>query len=303
VGVETSNELMHATYEAGQIASRCSRTPIGAGFNGLKINGVDETSRADGSQWGGVTAYWKAEAAAKTASKPQFRQVELNLKKLIGLCYATDELLQDAVALEAVLREAFPNVFAFKLDDAIVRGTGAGQPLGILTGAVNAPRVRIAKEVGQAADTIVAANIEKMYARMWSRGLSNAAWFINQDCWPQIFQLHHVVGTAGVPMFIPAGGLNQAPFGTLLGRPIVSVEQCATVGDEGDIVFADFSQYKLIDKGGIETASSIHVMFVYDESVFRWVLRVNGQPMWASSLTPAQGTNTVSPFVTLAARA
>lgn len=303
VGVETTNELLKATYETGILASRCSRTPIGPGKNTLKINGIDETSRADGSQFGGVVVYWESEAALKTASKPKFRQVELSLHKLIGLCYATDELLQDAVALEALIMEAFPLAFGFKVDDGIVRGTGAGQIRGILTGAVDAPRVRVAKETGQKANTIVAENVEKMYARMWARGLGNAVWTINQDCWPQIFQLHHVIGVGGVPMFVPAGGLNQTPFGTLLGRPILPIEQAATLGQESDIMFSDYSQFKLIDKGGIQSASSIHVRFTYDESVFRFVLRTDGQPMWASALTPAQGTNKVSPFITLQTRA
>jgi len=299
VGTDISNELMKQTYETGILASRCSRTSISANANGLKINGMNETSRADGSQWGGVTSYWLNEAGEKTGSKPAFRQIELNLQKLIGLCYATDELLQDASALESIIMEAFPNVFGYKLDDAIIRGTGAGQPKGILAAG---PKVRITKETGQKATTIVAENIEKMYARMWSRGLSNAVWLINQDCWPQLFQLHHVVGTGGVPMFVPAGGLSGAPFGTLLGRPIMPIEQAATLGTEGDIMFCDFSQYKLIDKGGIQTDSSIHVRFVYDESVFRFVVRVDGQPMWASALTPANGSNTVSPFITLQSR-
>ena len=302
VGTDVSSDLMKQTFETGVLAQRCSRTPISNNSNGLKINGVDETSRAAGSQWGGVTAFWEEEGADKTSSTPKFRQISLNLHKLIGLLPATDELLQDASALESIIMEAFPNVFGFYVDDAIIRGTGAGLPKGILTGAVNAPRVRVVKEVGQAATTLVAENIEKMWARMWSRGMSNAAFFINQDVWPQIFQLHHVVGTGGVPMFIPAGGLSQSPFGTLLGRPIIPIEQCSTLGTEGDIIFADFSQYKLIEKGGIQTASSIHVRFVNDETMFRFVMRVDGQSMWASSLTPAQGTNTVTPFVTLATR-
>jgi len=300
VGSETTNELLKAIYDTGILASRCSRTPIGAGKNSLEINGIDETSRADGSQWGGVVAYWESEAAEKTASKPKFRRVKLKLQKLIGLCYATDELIEDAVALEAIIREAFPNVFGFKIDDGIIRGTGAGQLKGILS---TGPKVQVSKETGQAAKTIVAENVEKMYARMWAKGMANAVWTINQDCWPQIFQLHHVIGTGGVPMFIPAGGINQTPFGTLLGRPILPIEQAATLGTEGDIMLCDFSQYKLIDKGGIKSAVSIHVRFVNDESVYRFVLRVDGQPTWASPLTPAQGTNTVSPFVTLKVRA
>lgn len=302
VGTETTHRLLTHTYDNGLIASKCDRMPIGPGKNGMKINGVDDSSRADGSQWGGIVVYWESEAAEKTASKPKFVQTELSLHKLIGLCYATDELLEDAVALEALIMKRFPDAFAFKVDNAIIRGTGAGQPKGILAGPNNAPRVRVAKETGQAATTIVAENIEKMYSRMIARGMIKANWFINQDCWPQIFQLHHVIGTGGVPMFIPAGGLNQAPFGTLLGRPILPIEQASTLGTEGDIIFANFNEYVLIDKGGIKSASSIHVRFVYDESVFRFVLRIDGAPLDASSQTPAQGTNTVSPFVTLATR-
>ncbi len=60
----------------------------------------------------------------------------------------------------------------------------------------------------------------------------------------------------------------------------------------------------LEEKGGIEAAMSIHVKFVYDESVFRFVLRVDGQPERASALTPYKGGAgaTLSHFVTLEAR-
>ena len=103
-------------------------------------------------------------------------------------------------------------------------------------------------------------------------------------------------------MFVPAGGLPNAPAGTLLGRPIVPIEQCQTLGTVGDIILADLSQYVIADKGGLESASSIHVRFVYDESVFRFVYRVDGQPIWNSALTPFLSANTLSPFVALASR-
>ena len=110
------------------------------------------------------------------------------------------------------------------------------------------------------------------------------------------------IGTAGSPAYMPPGGLSGAPFGTIFGRPVIPVEQCNTVGSLGDIMFADWSEYILIDKGPLETASSIHVRFQYDESVFRFVYRVDGQPTWNNELTPYKGSNTLSPFVTLAAR-
>ena len=40
-----------------------------------------------------------------------------------------------------------------------------------------------------------------------------------------------------------------------------------------------------------------------DETAFRFILRVDGQPLWNSAVTPANGTNTISPFISLATRA
>ena len=55
-----------------------------------------------------------------------------------------------------------------------------------------------------------------------------------------------------------------------------------------------------ITKGGMQAASSIHVQFVTDETAFRFVLRLDGQPLWHSALTPYKGSDTLSPFVTVA---
>ena len=296
-----ATELLKLTYDTGLLVPRCRRLPISGNSNGIKVNAIDETSRATGSRWGGIRGYWKDEAATKTASAPKFRQVVLDLKKLTGLCYATDELLQDTVALESLLMQGFAEEFGFMLDDAIVNGTGAGQPLGILNAACT---VSQAKETLQGATTFVAENAEKMWSRLWARSMPNAAWLISQGVWPQIFQFYHAVGTAGVPLYIEPGRITDAPFGAILGRPILPIEQCAALGTVGDVILADLSQYLLIDKGGIQAQSSIHVRFLYDETVFRFVYRVDGQPTWASPLTPYTDTaKTQSPFITLATRA
>jgi hypothetical protein len=69
---------------------------------------------------------------------------------------------------------------------------------------------------------------------------------------------------------------------------------------KGDIYLASLSQYQTITKGGIKSASSIHVSFLTDETAFRWVYRIDGTSLWSSALTPLHGSNTVSPFVCLA---
>ena len=287
-------ELLKRTYETGILASKVKKIPISTNANGMKINAIDEDSRANGSRWGGVQTYWEGEADELTASKPKFRQMELSLKKLTGLCYATDELLQDAAALEAVIRQAFAEEFGFKIDDAILSGSGEGEPLGILnSGAI----VTVAKEASQT-DIITVENLIKMWNRLWSRSRANAVWYINQELEPYLYTLK--IGDK--PVYIPAGGLSEKPYGTLFGRPVVPIEQCSAAGEVGDIILADIGQYLLIDKGGIKSASSIHVRFLYDENVFRFIYRVDGKPIWTKPLTPYKGSATVSPFVTLAKR-
>jgi HK97 family phage major capsid protein len=287
-------ELLKRTYETGILASKVKKIPISTNANGMKINAIDEDSRANGSRWGGVQTYWEGEADEITASKPKFRQMELSLKKLTGLCYATDELLQDAAALEAVIRQAFAEEFGFKIDDAILSGSGEGEPLGILnSGAI----VTVAKEASQT-DTITVENLIKMWNRLWSRSRANAVWYINQELEPYLYTLK--IGDK--PVYIPAGGLSEKPYGTLFGRPVVPIEQCSAAGEVGDIILADIGQYLLIDKGSIKSASSIHVRFLYDENVFRFIYRVDGKPIWTKPLTPYKGSATVSPFVTLAKR-
>jgi HK97 family phage major capsid protein len=296
-----SSDLLADVFQTGVLASRCRRVQISSNANSIKLNGVDETSRAS-TRWGGIVGYWRDEAALKTASKPKFRQITLELNKLIGLCYATDELLQDSSALEGIIRQGFQSEFGFLLDDAIINGTGTGQPLGILNAGC---LVSVSKETGQSAATVVAENIVKMYSRMFASSRPNAVWLINQNIEPQLFTMSLSVGTGGVPIYMPAGGLSQAPYATLFGRPVLAIEQAATLGTQGDIIFADLGGgYILAEKGGVQSDVSIHVQFIYDESVFRFVMRIDGQPVRASALTPYKGgaNYTQSHFIALDTR-
>ncbi|MEN6567192.1 MAG: phage major capsid protein [Veillonellales bacterium] len=290
-------DLLTKTYDSAVVAGKTWDIPIGANANRLRMNGIDEKSRANGSRYGGVQAYWSGEAQTVTATKPKFRKIELELDKLFALCYATDELLEDSTALEAVITKAFQDEMAFKLDDAIINGSGAGVPLGIL----NCPAlVTVAKESNQTAGTIAHENILKMYNRVWARSRMNAAWFINQECEPQLENMTVTIGTAGE---ISPYAKEYADKGTIKGKPVYTIEQCSGLGAVGDIILADMSQYIMIHKGGITPATSVHVRFLYDEQVFRFTYRVNGMPGWNAPLSPYKGTTTLSPFVALATRA
>jgi HK97 family phage major capsid protein len=296
-----NQEILRRSFDVSALASKVRRIPISANANGLKINALKDDSRATGSRFGGVQVYWPAEGGTiSNAGALQFRQIELDLKDLAAVVYATRNILQDTTALTALMMEAVPAEIAFTVDDSIIWGSGTGRIKGFMT---TGCKVSITKETGQAARTIVYENIQKMWARMWSRSWANSAWYINQDCMPQLNAMSLVIGTGGVPVYLPPGGLSQSPFGTLMGRPVIPLEYCETLGTEGDIILADLSQYIMIDKGGIDTASSIHVEFLTAQECFRFIYRVDGQPIDNKPITPYKGTATQSPFVTLANRA
>lgn len=289
-------ELFKKTFSVGSILGRVRRRPLSANSNSLVLNKLKEDSRADGSRYGGVRAYWVEEGEAPTASQLEFQRMELRAHRLAALLYATDELLADAAALTAEINDVVPQEIQFTVEDAILNGAGAGRPKGILQGNALAT---VAKEAAQVADTVVAENVVKMWGRMWARSFANAAWLCDQSVLPQL----PLMTIGDQPVWTPPGQLADAPNGTLLGRPILPVEYLPVVGDLNDIVLVDLSQYLLIDKAGIEAATSMHVRFIQSEMTFRFNYRVDGQPIWEKALTPKSGGDTLSPFVNLAARA
>lgn len=292
-------KLFEDLFQNGLISGQCEKIPISANSNGTVVNGFDETSRAS-STAGGIIVYHADEADEKTASKPKFRRVELNLKKLIGLCYLTDELMMDAPAMETRVSSAFRSAFDFQVQDDLINGTGAGMALGILNAGC---LVTVSAEGGQVADTIMTENIVNMYARRFASQTGNYAWYYNQDIEPQLFTMSLSVGTGGIPVYMPPGGLSGKPYGQIMGLPAYAIEQCPTLGDLGDIILANFKDgYIMAEKGGLKQDMSIHVRFVYDESVLRFVLRMDGQPWRAAALTPYKGSNTQSHFIVLEAR-
>ena len=299
VGTQRQDSLLSRVYDIGFMLSRVAMDPIGPNSNSMTYFAEDESSRATGSRRGGVRFYWGAENSAITASAPEFRQMDLKLKKANAAVYVTEEQLQDTTTLESYVMRILPEEIRWGVEDSIFNGTGTGQPLGIEeSGAV----ISQAKETGQAADTVVYENIIKMWSRLWAPSQVNSIWLHSQDVLPQLMTMTLDVGTGGIPVYTPPGGASAAPFGTIFGRPAFVHESCDNLGDVGDIQLIDPTQYQMIEKGGIQSASSIHVRFLEGETVFKFTYRIDGQPMWNVPLTPANGGATVSPFINLAVR-
>lgn len=285
-------------YDVGALLSRVDARSISG--DGITYNVFDETSRVDGSRQGGVLGYWVDQGTAPTASQFKLARVEMKLRKVGALGYMTDELVADAAALGGELAGAFTDELVFQTENAIYRGTGAGQPLGILNASC---LVTQTAEGSQTTDTINATNLVKMWARVPAsskRPGNGLAWLVNTDCMPTL----HALSFPTASTEVAARFVTYGPDGTMsvFGRPVVEVEYASTVGDLGDIILADLTKYRVIRKSGVQQASSIHVRFAQGEQAFRAFYRVDGQPMPRSAVTPFKGSATKSPFVTLAAR-
>jgi HK97 family phage major capsid protein len=258
---------------------------------------LDSTTNS-GSVYGGMIGYWTEEAGALTQSQATFGRIALEAKKLTGYSEVPNELFQDSiVSFSAFLNTVWPRAIAFFEDVAFMSGTGVGEPLGWL-GASAA--VSVAKESGQANGTIVWENIVKMYARMLPASLGNAVWIANLDTFPELATMALSVGTGGAPIWINNGA--EGPPMTILGRPVIFTEKAPSLGGAGDINLVDLSYYLIGDRQAMSMDTSPHYKFANDMTAVRIIERVDGRPWLQSAITPQTGSNTLTPFVKIAAR-
>jgi len=286
-------DFLKPVHEVGPFSSRAKKMPVSSNSNYGWINGIDETARTAGNRWGGVRGYWLAEGDSLTKSQPKFRRINWELHKIGVLQYATDELLADSAQLNSVIQQSAAEELSFMVNDAMVRGTGAGQPSGILNGGalISATRTN--------ATNIDHDDILRMINRLEPSLYASAVWFAHPDTQPELDALSFTSGTTGI--LSPYVTYTADGTTMLRGRPVVYNEFCPSLGTLGDILLAGMNDYLMWERGGVEAASSIHVEFLTDQQVFRFIYRVDGKPASYTTLTPFQGSTTRSPYVALAA--
>lgn len=269
----------------------------------LEFNALDDTTHAGGAIAGGLVAYWRdSEGASKfTGSKPAFRKVRVEPRQLYAVVYCTDTMLESVGSLNTFLNSKVPQAINFAYNEAIINGTGAGQPKGFRK---SAAILSVAKETSQAAATFLPMNAIKMWARLHPNARANAVWLMNPDVEPQIWANYLIIKNAAGSENVAAPSVNifNPSNMTILGRPVIATEHCAALGTQGDIILCDLKGYLAGVRGGMQAAVSVHARFEYGETVFRWTTMLDGQTWLASAFTPKNGA-TLSQFVQLDTRA
>ena len=250
---------------------------------------------------GGVRVNWTAEGSKITESKVALGEQTIKLEKLAALLPVTEELLEDAPAVSRYISSRVPEVMGYALNNAILNGTGSGQPLGVLN---SDALVTVDAEAGQTADTVTFKNICAMWARLHARGQNRSIWVVNPIVSEQLMAMAFPGTGTAVPVYLPPNGLEERPYSRLMGRPVISTEACAALGDVGDIMLLDLTQYMAVTKTvGMRADVSMHLYFDYDIMTYRFIMRIGGKPWWTAPILGSDGTTKYSAFVALAERA
>lgn len=240
------------------------------------------------AQAAGVKATPVDEGDTLTETEPTFEMLEWRLHKVGGYTTVDNELIDDSpMSVEALLRGLFSVAIGAKNERNILRGTGAGEPLGILesTAKVN---------VTPASDnTFGWADVGNMYAKFRSAG-GNPVWIIHPSVWPDIMSMESTSGGA-----VWQANLQNGPGGGLNGVPIIVSEHLPQANNSGDVILADLSAYLLWQRSGINIDFSEHYAFLNDQGTWRFTQRIDGKPWvrYPLTLPDPQGSYQVSPFV------
>lgn len=300
VPVEFRNTLINQINESNDLLPRCTSIPMATNIIEIPmVNGFDQSS---GYVMGGMQALWTDEEAAYTEKRPKLGRLQLKLHKLTCLAYASEEILEDSPqSMETILMNGFTNAVNYQYNYVLIRGTGAGQPQGVL---VSPAKVSVGKETGQAAATILFENLVKMYASIYDP--AGAVWIANFNALPQLATMSLSVGTGGIPVWMPAGGASGKPYNTLFGLPLFFNDHCSTLGTQGDILLVNWRDYFIGRKtagGDVRVDQSIHLKFDVGQVCYRLMTRLAGSCSWPQYFVPQQATTSYrSPVVMLDTR-
>lgn len=282
---EFRNELLKMGEMASQVVGLTTRVPVATDAGSYPAldqftaptAGVGDTAFA-----GGANLDAKAESATLPNNEPSFEEIKWRVNKIGDLVYVSNELNMDSPqSIEAILRSLFSIAIAAKEEYYVFRGTGSGEPLGILNSSATVAVTSATADLFAYADALTMISRFKSY-------LAPGRWFMHPSVFPDIGQWE--IGTAG------AGAPKIGDLG--YGAPIFS-EHLPLANANGDTLLCDLRAYLFFDRQGMTIDFSEHAAFTTDRVVWRVKERVDGMPWLKGNITLADpaGTHTVSPFV------
>ena len=296
---ELRAEILSVALEGAVVRPKAQVVPLTTGK--MKWPVVDFTTEV-GEVFGGIVMSWLDEGQTIPETSGSFAALELIAHKLGGLASLPNELIRDAAALEAWVRQALPAAIRHFEDIAFLKGNGVKKPLGALH-PDNPALIVVGDESGQSTPSITWINVLAMLARLLPDSYANAEWIVTPDALPEIMTMALPVGTGGSAVMVGEGkGADALPM-SMLGIPLRwSRKAPAVLGTQGDISLCDNSKYVIGDTLAMTLDTSEHSSFRSDKTDFRVITRVDGQPGMIAPLTPENNGPSLSAWVQLETR-
>lgn len=297
---EYSAEIFDAAIGEAIVLAKARKYPM---FSDTKK--ISGTCIGDHSEhyYGGVVGYWRGEGAALIEATPKYRTIELKANKLTCFGKSSIEWFEDAIDGMGSINQTFGKTAAAFLEKAFIKGSGAGEPLGILNSPclVETPSQTLGGD--DQGVSIVYKNIAAMFSRLAPGSWKNAVWMLSYSALAEILisLADYSPPISGTPRenYVVLGADGNM---SILGRPAFVSEFLPALGTPGDIMLADLTQYAVGVRSDIRLELSKDVYFASAELAHRVIVRVDGQPLWNELMTLEDGSTTVSPFVVIEER-
>lgn len=255
---------------------------------------------------GGFIVSRKGETVAASLTRSQMELVKLEAHAQVAATAATWDLIAEVPEfVPLIIQKGMQDEFGTTKLREKLRGGGGDQYLGVLTALASTglgPTIAVARTTSS---RIKGEDIMGMRSRCW--GYENGIWLANPDAYSDIATAVIIATDGGAT---PVGGIAVRAFQSsmaegrpdmLLGRPIYWTEYASTLGAAGDLILGVWSEYLEGIYLPLESRESMHVRFLEREQTFLFWEKNCGAPWWRTPLTPNQSTDTLSPFVIIAA--
>ena len=275
-------DLLEMPQQEGVIRPRAMVIPAGSPPDAeIKMPALDQ-SGAGQNMYGGVTVDWIDEGDTKPETDYAIKEVSLQPHEVAGHIVLTDKLLRNWQAAGPTAQRLLQAAIRDAEDDAFLQGDGTGKPQGIIGSAAEQTVAR------DTADEIAYADLTSMLENVIGDG--PFVWIANPSVRPQLLNLQDDAG-----QFVWQPNARDGVNWPLFGNQIVWNRRSPTLGNKGDIMLVDLSQYLVKDGSGPFLDASPHVHFTTNKTVIKAFWNVDGKPWLTGTLTDHDG-RTVSPF-------
>lgn len=235
-----------------------------------------------------------------------FNNVEVDCWRVGGYFAICNATLEDSdVDLADELLTALGKAIGFALDKAILYGTGTRMPLGVVTRLAQTAEPADYPATARAWADLHTSNIQSIAASVKGNNLVSAiveasgaakgAYSRGEKVWV----MNETTYTKLMAQTVATTAAGQIVAGIAAIMPVVGgIIEVLNFIPDNVIIGGYFDLYLLAERAGAKFATSEHVRFLQDQTVFKGTARYDGQPTIAEAFV-AIGINGVTPNATM----